>query len=47
MLKFQQKLTSSFWGNKKSDAWRNPGAIKIPLPLRAGDKNGMTEGSAV
>ena len=45
MLKFQKKLTSSFrvlrpQENVTPDARRrqNPGATKIPLPLRAGDK---------
>ena len=39
MLKFQKKLTSSFCAHKKPDAGQNPGATKIPLPLRAEDKN--------
>ena len=26
------------WGRTPT-AWQNPGATKIPLPLRAGDKN--------
>ena len=38
MLKFQKKLPSSFCDHKKSDAGQNPGATRIPLPLRAGDK---------
>ena len=45
MLKFQKKLISSFrifhpQENVTSDAGQNPGAPKIPLPLRAGDKKG-------
>ena len=42
MLKFQGNLTSSFLvlaPTRKRDAGQNPGATKIPLPLRAGDKN--------
>ena len=42
MLKFQKDLTSSFWvfaPTRKRDAGQNPGATKIPLPLRVGDKN--------
>ena len=42
MLKFQKKMTSSFWviaPTRKRDAGQNPGATKIPLPLRAEDKN--------
>ena len=41
MLKFQKDMTSSFWENvtPEPDAGQNPGATKIPLPLRAGDKN--------
>ena len=37
MLKFQKKLTSSFsrpQENVMPDAGQNPGATKIPLPLR-------------
>ena len=43
MLKFQKDLISSFLvfaPTRKRDAGQNPGATKIPLPLRAGDKNG-------
>ena len=37
MLKFQKKLTSSFCAVRRTpDAGQNPGATKIPLPLRAG-----------
>ena len=45
MLKFQNKLKSSFCvfaPTRKRDAGQNPGATKIPLPLRAGDKNVLT-----
>ena len=41
MLRFQKDLTSSFLvfvPTRKRDAGQNPGATKIPLPLRAGDK---------
>ena len=40
MLKFQKDLTVVFAPTRKRDAGQNPGATKIPLPLRAGDKNG-------
>ena len=39
----QKDLTSSFWvfaPTRKRDAGQNPGATKIPLPLRVGDKKG-------
>ena len=44
MLKFQKDLTSSFCflspqENVTPDDGQNPGVTKIPLPLRAGDKN--------
>ena len=44
MLKFQKDLTSSFCflrpqKNVTPDDGQNPGATKISLPLRAGDKN--------
>ena len=42
MFKFQKKLTSNFLvfvPTRKPDAGQNPGATKIPLLLRAGDKN--------
>ena len=44
MLKFQNKLTVGFeflcpQENVTLDARQNPGATKIPLPLRAEDKN--------
>ena len=45
-LKFQKKLTSSFeflrpQENMTPYTRQNPGATKIPLSLRAGDKNGL------
>ena len=44
MVKFQKQLTSSFLvfePTRKRDAGQNPGATKIPLPLRAGDKKAI------
>ena len=41
MLKLKKKLTGRFCvfaPARKPDAGQNPGATKIPLPLRAGDK---------
>ena len=46
MLEFQNKLTSSFLvfaPTRKRDARQNPGATKIPLPLRAGDEKGYLD----
>ena len=40
MLKFQKKLPIVFAPTKKPDTGQNLGAPKIPLPLRAGEKNG-------
>ena len=48
MLKFQKKLTSTFWvfaPTRKRDAGQNPGATKIPLPLRAGHKKADVDGA--
>ena len=47
MLKFQNKLTSSFSvfaPTRKRDAGQNPGATKIPLPLRVGYKKSTVKG---
>ena len=53
MVKFQKDLTSSFQvsaptrkrdaGRQRLAAGQNPGATKIPLPLRAGDKKYSNE----
>ena len=43
ILKFRKDLTSSFLvfaPTRKRNAGQNPGATKIPLPIRAGDKKG-------
>ena len=45
-LNLKKKLSVVFAPTRKPDAGQNPGATKIPLPLRAGDKNGNNNISA-